>query len=143
MFRKIGCQINCIWINGNSILFANTIFWISLITFLMTFIFCFTQHISVKDKVWAKKSNGRFYKARVISTRNVTLYCVYITEDSSFVQDLTSDDIVSRCDKLIVGDKMMVKLGTDDLYQGEFVAEKIQLFCTVKSIIHFNDNEQR
>lgn len=85
----------------------------------------------MKDKVWARKSNGRYYKAQVLSTRNITLYCVYLTEDNSFVQDLTADSIISDCDNLIVGDNMVVKLDEGELLQGEFVAEKIQPFCRV------------
>ncbi|KAK9753201.1 jmjN domain [Popillia japonica] len=90
------------------------------------------QHVlAVKDKVWAKKSNGRYYKAEVLSTRDVTLYCVYFTEDKSFVENLAAERVTSSCDGLTVGDRMVVQLESGEVFEGEFVAEKIEPFCTV------------
>ncbi|GJQ78089.1 hypothetical protein Trydic_g2430 [Trypoxylus dichotomus] len=87
--------------------------------------------ISIKDKVWAKKSNGRYYQGEIVSIREDTLFCVYLTEDKSFIENLLPKNILSGCDNLTVGDQIIVQLDDEEVFQGKFVAEKIQLFYKV------------
>ena len=104
--------------------------------FVKTFRLLFLQHVvKVNDTVWAKWTNGRYYQARVAEVKTLTTFCICLNGDNSFIQDIKSDDILTKKEKFLVGDEVVVRLHDGDLYEGEFVAKKSQLFYNVSKLI--------
>ncbi|KAL3271068.1 hypothetical protein HHI36_021567 [Cryptolaemus montrouzieri] len=98
------------------------------------------QSLKMDDMVWAKHKNGRYYKAKVIATKDLPYVCVYFFEDESFSKDVFLSDLVwnwkTRPPKC--GQTVQVRWPDGKIYDAEFI-------CSIKSqtlTVRFEDESE-
>ncbi|XP_044260124.1 uncharacterized protein LOC123008406 [Tribolium madens] len=96
--------------------------------------------IKLKDLVWAKHRNGRFYKATVIDIKIVTYFCVYFPFDQSFCKDAVLSDLVDwDAGKIpVVGQKLRVRWKDRTIYDAEYLGESN---CSIFTVL-FEDESR-
>ncbi|XP_018336496.1 uncharacterized protein LOC108744991 [Agrilus planipennis] len=91
--------------------------------------------IQENDHIWAKKDDGCYRRAKVISVNKSYMYSVYFPEHDFIIDDIISDDIPKTHSIIKVGSEIDVKR-ENKLVKGQYLAKKIVLVYKVK----FEDN---